>query len=813
MKDLKYAVRSLRRQPAFTIITVLTLVLGIGANTAVFSVVRGVLLRPLPYPQPERLEYITSQFPGLGFNQFWISPPEFVEFRDNNKAFSSVGAYSVGAIKLETTPPSRPVSALVTPELMPTLGVQPYRGRWFTAEDSVPNAPPVAILSHELWVRAFGADEKILGQNIRINNGSEQVVGIMPPGYDVHDSKVEVWRPLTLDPSTFPNRRGNHFLYLVGRLKNDVTREQALADVERLLNQWREIAPAGHVPTATNHRLRVDPLRDDIVGGIKRALVVLQVAVVFVLLIACANLANLLVARADTRVREYSVRTALGASRWQLFRQLMIEGLVLTVPASGIGIALAYLGVTSLIAVSPNAVPRSAEIGLDWAVLGFTAVIAVLTGLVFALVPLMHLGVRRGEGVVRDAGTRSTAGGTRVWVRSILVVAEVALAVTLVVGAGLLIRSFFNLTRVDAGYNRSGLTTFGVVLPGTRFTNDQGLTFYNELTNRLKSISGVQSVAAMAGLPPLRNVNANDTDFEHIPNTRPPGSLPAENVDFWQFVSLGYNDTMGIPLIKGRSFELADTQGAPVVMINEALAHKFFADRDPIGGRIKPGFGGNIPFFTVIGVLKDVKQAGVAEPVGTELYMLTDQMPKYSGFLPRQMNFVVRSSLPLELMAPTYRQIIGNLDPTLPVIRIQSMDEAFDAAIARPRFLTLLLSVFAALALALAAVGTYGVLSYLVAQRTQEIGIRMALGADRSRIMWLVMTRGLLLAAIGLGVGLAGAAAATRVLGSLLYNVTPTDPSTLFLVGALMLLVAAGACFVPAWRATRVDPLVVMRET
>jgi len=365
MKDLVYALRSLRRQPAFTLITMLTLVLGIGANTAVFSVVSGVLLRPLPYPQPERLEYITSQFPSLGFNQFWVSTPEFIEFRDNNQAFSSVGAYSVGAVNLEMTPPTRPVSALVTPELMPTLGVNPYRGRWFNANDAVPNAPPVAILSYELWRRAFGGNEGLVGQNVRINGGSEQVVGIMPPGFDVHDSKIEVWRPLTINSANFPNSRGSHFLYLVGRLKDGVTREQALADVERLLNQWRQMIPAGHVPTATTHRLRLDPLRDDIVGGIKRALVVLQAAVVFVLLIACANLANLLVARADTRAREYAVRTALGASRWQLFKQLLTEGMVLTIPASAIGIGLAYAGVKSLLAVSPNAVPRSAEIGLN----------------------------------------------------------------------------------------------------------------------------------------------------------------------------------------------------------------------------------------------------------------------------------------------------------------------------------------------------------------------------------------------------------------------------------------------------------------
>jgi predicted permease len=812
MTNLTYALRSLRRQPGFTLVTMLTLALGIGANTAVFSVVNGVLLQPLPYPQPDRLQFITSQFPGLGFDQFWISVPEFVEFRDHNLAFASVGAYSVGAVNLGTSSPARPVSAVVTPELMPTLGIQPHRGRWFTGEDSAPNAPPVAILSWELWQRAFGGAESVLGRTIQINGGSEQVVGIMPRGFDVHDSQIEVWRPLTINPANFPQSRGGHFLYLVGRLKDGTTGDQAQADLERLLNQWRQIAPAGHIPTTTNHKLQMEPLRDDIVGGIQQALIVLQVAVVFVLLIACANLANLLIARADARHREYAVRTALGASRRQLFRQLLTEGLTLTLPAAAIGTGLAYAGVTALVSISPTAIPRSTEVSLDLPVLLFTLIVSIVTGLIFALVPLVHLHSSKPVTAIGETSTRTTAGAGRVLVRSSLVVAEVALAVTLVVGAGLLIRSLVNLTRVDAGFERSGLTTFGLVLPATTYTPDQVITFYGELATRLRGVGGVQGVAAMSGLPPLRNVNANDTDFEHIPNTRPPGSQPIENVDFWQFVSLGYTDTMGIPVVRGRAFEPADVQGAGVAMINESLARKFFTDRDPIGARIKPGFGANAPFLTVVGVVKDVKQAGVAEAVGTELYFLTEQVARLTRNAPRQMNFVVRSSLPLESLAEGFRQAVASLDPTLPVVRMQSMNDAFGAAIERPRFLTLLLAVFAGLALALAAVGTYGILSYLVSLRTQEIGIRMALGADRARILRLVLTRGLILAAIGLVLGLAGSIAASRVLSSMLYAVEPTDIPTLVAVAALIAVVAFAACLIPAWRATRVDPLVVMRE-
>jgi predicted permease len=811
-KDIGYACRSLRRQPGFAIVVVLTLTLGIGANTAVFSVVNGVLLRPLGYPQPDRLEYITSQFPTLGFNQFWVSLPEFLEFKQYNQAFASVGAYNVGAANLGTVTPSRPVAAIVTPELMPTLGVAPLMGRWFRAEDCVPNAPPVAILSYELWQRSFGGDRGIVGQTVRVNAQPTEVVGVMPRGYDIHDQKVELWAPLTIDPATFPNRRGGHFLYLVGRLKDGVTPQQAQADIDRLVQQWHSLVPQGHVPSIPGHRLRMDPLQDDVVGGVRRSLIVLQVAVAFVLLIACANLANLLIARADTRRREYAVRAALGASTGRLFAQLLTEGLMLATAAAVLGTGLAQAGLKALLAVNPDAIPRTADIRIDPAVLAFTLAVAALTGVVFALVPLVHLRGGRIGDAVKEAGTRTTAGGTRAWVRSGLVVAEVALAVTLVVGAGLLIRSFVNLLRVDMGFDRSELSTFGVVLAGPAYDPPRRISFYQAVTSKLRAIPGVHGVAAMSGLPPLRNVNANDSDFEHIPNNRPDGEGPAENVDFYQFVTVGYTDTMGIPLIEGRPFQASDATGPPVVLVNEALVKKFFTDRPAIGGRVKPSGGAGTTWFTIVGVLKDVKQGGVAEPAGTELYFLADQMPRYSNFAPGQMNFVVRASVPFETLTPQFRQAVQALDPELPLIRMRPMDDVVDAAIARPRFLTLLLAIFAGLALLLAAVGTYGVLSYLVTERRQEIGIRMALGADAGRILRLVLARGLTLSALGLAIGLAASLGLSRVLGALLFNVAAFDPRTLAAVAVVIAVSAATACVIPALRATRVDPLVVLRE-
>jgi putative ABC transport system permease protein len=809
LNNVRYAVRALRRQPGFTAIALLTLALGIGANTAVFSVVSGVLLRQLPYPAPEQLQYITSQFPGLGFNQFWVSLPEFLEFRDHNQAFASVGAYNIGAANLGTATPSRPVRALLTADFMPTLRVPPAAGRWFSEADTRPGAEEVAILSWELWKRAFGGDSGALNLVIDVNNIPNRIVGIMPPGYDIHDQKVELWQPLTIDPASLPNTRGGHFLYLVGRMKPGITADQARGDIERLLTQWATIAPNTHAPNPQGHRLRMDPLKADMVAGVRVALYVLQGAVAFVLLIACANLANLLLARAESRQREFAVRTALGASPRQLLWQFITEGIVLSLGGAIAGVGLAWAGISTLLAANPNGIPRAAEIRLDWRVLSFTLGLAVVTGIVFGLAPLLHLGTRLGT-ALRD-GARTTAGAFRLRLRGALVIAEVALAVMLVVGAGLLLRSFINLMNVDAGFNRSQLATFGVVLPGSRYNAEQRVAFYARLADRLRQVPGVHSVAAMSGLPPLRNVNANDTDFEAIPDT-PNSQGPAQNVDFYQYVSAGYTGTMGIPVLQGRTFQASDLTGPPVVLVNEALAHRFFADRNPIGQRVKPGFGDRLPWFTIVGVLKDVKQGGIGERAGTELYMLTDQQPAVTRSAPGLMNYMLRLGVPLDTVAPQFRQALREIDPTLPMIRMRTMEDVIDDSVSQPRFLTLLLGIFAGLAMLLAAIGTYGVLSYLVTERRQEIGIRLALGADRSSVLHLVLGRGLALAACGLAIGLAGAAAMTRLVRTLLFNVTPTDPTTLAVVAITTTIVASIACLVPAWRATRVDPIAVLRE-
>jgi predicted permease len=809
--DLVQAFRSIRKNPAYTTVTILTLALGIGANSAIFSVVNGVLLKPLPYPEPARLLFITSQFPGLGFDQFWVSAPEFLEFRERQRSFEDVGAYRAGAVNLGTADqPRRLNSAVATSELMPVLGVHPIRGRQFTRADTLPGAEDVAVLSAEIWQSAFGREESVVGKVIQIDGVPTRIVGIMPPGYDVHDSKVQVWLPLTLDPAS-PGNRGGHFLYLVGRMKPGVTAAQAKADVESMLEQWGILNPKTHVPDQKNHRLRLDGLQEDLVGGIRRALWVLQGAVGFVLLIACANLANLLLARAESRQKEFAIRSALGAGRWRLLRQFMTEGVVLAVTGGAIGAALGLGGLRAMLAANPDSLPRTAEIGLDPVVFLFTLLVSIVTGLLFGMTPLLQLRERIVNISLKEAGQRSTAGAGRARLRSALVMSEVALAVVLVIGAGLLLRSLWNLTTVDAGFKRSQLVTFGVVLPGAQYREPQSrVDFFQRLTSKLGEIPGVQSAAAMAGLPPQRLVNANDVDFEGY--TSPPEG-PFENVDYFQNVTRPYLSTMGIPIVEGRDFAPADVTGGPVVLVNETLAKAFFKDQSPIGRRVRvSGPPQQRPLCTIVGVVRDVKQGGIASKTGTELYFLMEQGPKQTNFTPGSMNVAIRTAVPVETLSGQIRSLVQSMDPTLPVVRLRTMDEVFGEAVSRPRLLAQLLGLFAALALALAAIGTYGILAYSVSQRRKEIGIHMALGASRTTVLRMVLGQGLRFTVTGLVVGIAAAFGLTRLLQAQLFNVKPTDPATIVSVAAFIAFVAMAACLIPANRAARVDPMVVLRD-
>jgi putative ABC transport system permease protein len=810
LQDVRAAWRSVRKNPGYAALTVATLALGIGANTAMFSVLNSVVLRPLPYPDPGRLLLIRSQFPALGFDRFWVSVPEFVEYRDQNRSFEQVGGYRAGAVNLGTPDqPRRVTSALATAELMPALGVPPIRGRQFTTADTLPNAEDVAIISSELWQSAFASEESVIGRVVPIDGTPTRIVGIMPRGFDVRDEQVQVWLPLTINPAN-PGNRGGHFLYLIGRLKPGISKPQAAAELETMLEKWPQRTAGGHVPSRDNHRIVLDGLQEDLVGGIRTAVWVLQGAVGFVLLIACANLANLLLARAESRHKEFAIRSALGAGRWRLLRQFLTEGVLLALLGGALGAGVGFAGLRAMLAANPGSLPRSAEIALDARVLVFTILVSIATGLLFGMAPLLHLRERAVSLSLKEAGQRSTSGTARTRVRSGLVIAEVALAVVLVVGAGLMLRSFWNLLRVDAGFNRTHLVTFGLVLPAAAYPDAQGVVgFFQRLTDQLEAVPGVQGAAIMSGLPPFRQVDANDTDFDGYVA---PKEGPFENVDYYQTVSSGYLTTMGIPVVDGRDFTLGDVEGAPVAMVNETLAKTFFPNQSAVGRRVKPGFGPNVPWFNIVGVVRDVKQGGVNQKTGTELYFLQDQGPKARVGARRNMNVVVRTSLPFDRVSQDIRRIVRGMDPALPVVRLRTMDDVFAATVSQPRFLAQLLGIFAALALILSAIGTYGILSYSVSERRREIGIHMAMGATRGRVLGMVLGQGMRLTVAGLVLGVAASFALTRLLQTQLFNVRPTDPVTLSTVVVFIALVAASACFLPAGRATRVDPMVVLRD-
>jgi putative ABC transport system permease protein len=819
VRDVRHGVRNLLRSPGFALVTLLTLALGIGANTAIFSVVNAVILRPLAYPQPDRLVYISSQFPPLGFDQFWVSAPEFLELQERTRAFSAVGAFTTGQANLSAPDrPRRVNSASGTVELFKALRVNPLHGRIFDVPETRPNGASTAMLSYELWQSAFGGQAEVVGSQVDINGRRRTIVGIMPPKFDVADSHAEVWLPLVIDPANRQGR-GGHFLYLIGRLADGVTFASAQAELETLLEGWpSSIARAAnatngpHTPDTKNHRLRYDPLQAQIVGGAKTAVLVLQGAVVFVLLIACANLANLLLARAESRHKEFAVRSALGAGRGRLLRQFMVEGCLLSIGGAVLGLAVAVFGLRALIAAYPDSLPRSADITLDVGVLAFTLVIALATGAVFGLAPLLHLAPNAMSLALKEGGQRATAGAGRNRVRRALVAGEVALAVALVIGAGLLLRTVLNLSNVDSGFERGRLVTFAVSLPAATYTRPEQIkTFYDRLLERLAATGGVQSVAAMSGLPPLRLVNANDTDMEGY-DAPPEG--PFENVDYYQTVTTGYVETMGIPLVEGRPFQRTDAFGA-TVMINETMARTFYKGESPLGRRVKPSgpASANIPWYTIVGVLKDVKQGGVDKKTGTELYFNLEQLANTRpNFSPGTMNVVLRTPLPPETLAAQIHRAVAELDPALPVVKLQSMDDVFAEAIGRPRLLAQLIGIFAGLAILLAAIGSYGVLAYMVAERRREIGIRMALGADRRSVLRMVLSQGLGLTLAGVAGGLAVAFTMNHVLASLLFGVRPSDPVTIGGVIALIAGVALVACYMPARSATRVDPMIVLRD-
>jgi putative ABC transport system permease protein len=823
LQDLRYAARMLRKNPGFTAVAVATLALGIGANTAIFSVVHAVLLKPLPFDRPDELVRITADAKGQGLVDAGLSPPELFDYREKSGAFSAVsGLYPVNANITGVERPERAEVLLVDVNYFDLLGVKAQVGRIFQPADYRPGIAEIAVISDGWWRRHYATDPGVLGKTFRLDDDLYTIVGVAPPGFrhpgQSLQTDVEVWAPAgwSANPFRLPIPRGANFLRgALARLRPGVTVEGAQRRLDALAETFRREYPKDY-RAANGWAPRVIPLQQDVVGATRPALIVLLAAVGFVLLIACANVANLLLARASGRRREIAVRQALGAGRRRLVRQLLTESLVLSLAGGAAGLALAGWGVEALVRLAPASLPRVTEIRVDLPVLLFTLCASVATGLLFGLVPALQTAGGDMSATLKDSG-RGSAGGRGKSVRSVLVVAELALALVLLTGAALLLRTLARLQRVDAGFRPAHLVTASVWLPqpnipenGRYFKNEPQVLLYRRILDRVRAIPGVEAADAATRVPFAAFPAINQFLIEG----RDPERGGTGAADF-SSASTGYFATLGIPLKSGRVFDAHDVEGsARVAIVSESLARRFFPGENAVGRRIAfplpaspaPGAPQGPRWMEIVGVVGDVKTLALDADERPAVYRPLEQAPSLSWTL------VVRTRLAPGPLAAAIEQEIHAIDPELPLYAVRTMDEAMARTLAQRRFAMRLLALFAAAALLLSAVGISGVIAYSVAQRTHEIGIRMALGAQPRDVRRMLLGEGARLAALGVALGLAGAFVLTRLMASLLYGVGPRDPLTFLLVTGVLGAVALAATDLPARRASRVDPMAALRS-
>jgi len=812
-QDFQFAVRMMRKNPGFTTAAVLCLMLGIGATTGIFTVVNAVLLHPLPYSHPEQLIRVYTEFPTFpngGLHRFWTSGPEFLDLRRDTHSWASLDAWIAGGANLAgKTQPVRITAAYVSGGLLETLAVSPIAGRLISQSDDIPGAQVVADLSYGTWQSAFAGDPHIVGRETYLDGLKCIIIGVMPKGFQFPPGEQEpaqIWAALRLDPAN-PGNRGGHNYYLLGRLLPGVTAGQAQGELASLVQSYGEKrVPKTHSFHPKTHTIVSFPLQAEVVSSVRPALLMLLGAVVFVLLIASVNVANLLLARAEARRREIAIRGALGAGLVRLARQFVTEGVLLAFCGALLGMALSFGGVRLVQLTNAGGIPRADEISMDWRVLLFTLGTSLITGVLFGLAPLAPLLLSGISESLKDtAGSTTAAAGAQIF-RRVLLAGELAMALVLLIGCGLMLRAFWKLQEVHTGLQAENVITMRVSLPSGTYTDNAKITdFWSRLEERLTSLPGVQSAALVSGLAPLRPPNMNDTDIEGFVQTQ---DGPIQNVDFYQAVSKDYFATMGIRLMDGRWFDARDVQGAPdAVIINKTMATTFWPRQNPIGRRLRPG--GSKNWSTIVGVVEDVKNAGLDRPAGTELY-LPYRQPAGAGNSDMYVAMRAQAGDPRSLAGVVHEQL-NAIDPSLPLADVRLMEDVLTRAQARPRFLTLLLSLFSIVAFAIATVGIYGVVSYSVARRTKEFGLRMVLGAQGGDVLGLVMKQGAGMVAIGIVAGLATAFALTRLMASLLFGVTPTDLPTFAGVTVLLFAVALVACYLPARRATRVDPIQTLR--
>jgi putative ABC transport system permease protein len=810
LQDVRFGVRMLLKNPGFTLIAAITLALGIGANTAIFSVVNAALLRPLPYPEPDRLVFIYNTKIKL------LMEAEFLRLRDEARSMERVSLYTSTTYTLTGMgEPERISSGTASGDFFTVLGARMALGRTFRLEEEPVEKDNVVILSHDFWLRKFAANPDVLGRSLTLDGRSYTIVGVLPQGFKSPlelqtDQAVQLWTPPGYYP---PEPCCSHGLSVVGRLREGQTLEQAQAETKAIIAGVAKDYP-GAYPKDGSKQTLLKPLATEIVGDLRRALWVLLAAVVFVLLIACANVANLQLGRGEMRVSEIAIRTALGASRARIIRQLLIESLLLAVIGGGLGLLLASWGLELLPTLGAEKIPRLQEVALDARVLGFTLATSLLTGVIFGLAPAFQAVKFDLHTSLKEGGRGSASQKGRRRLRNALVVAEVALSLTLLVGAGLLIKSFWRLQHVDTGFRTEQLLTMRLFPPASNYPDDLRVAaFYEDLLQRVRSLPGVKDAAAATAVP-IGGRNAGTVaQFEGGPS-----ELDMRRGAEFRVVSPGYFRTMGIRLLSGRFLEDSDHEKArPVVVINETLARAYWPNEDPLGRRFRlldgPPEVAKTVFLTVVGVVADAKNSSLTEATEREVYVpMRQRTVAIAGMgYANQMSLAVRTSVEPMNLANAIRQEVWAIDGAVPITETRTMEQILATVTSQPRFNTILLGIFAGVALILAGVGIYGVLSYSVTQRTREIGIRIALGARRGDVLRLVIRQGMLLALLGVAIGLAASFALTRLMAGLLYEVSASDPVTFSFIALILTGVAFAACYLPARRATKVDPMVALR--
>jgi len=795
-KDIRYGIRSLLKRPGFTAVALIALALGIGANTAIFSLVNAVLLRQLPFPEPDRLVWVYGNIRN-GTNRASVAPQDFLDYRKDNTTFEEFAAMFVVARPLNLTgsgEPERLTGAAVTGNYFQALGVKPALGRTLQMENETSGRDQVAVLSDGLWQRRFGGDPNVVGKTVSLDGRTFEVIGVMPRDFSFPQS-TELWVPLNFGSSPEMKQRKAHFLRPIGKLKPGVTLAQAQADMDVIASRLEDQFPDSN----KNWNLRLVSLREQLVGNTRPTLLLLFGAVGFVLLIACANVANLLLVRAATREREIALRTALGAGRFRIVRQMVTESLVLSIFGGLLGVLLAIWGVDALVKLSAGTIPATATVRIDGTVLVFTLLISIVTGVLFGLAPALRMLKINLSESLKEGGRSGSEGGRRNRTRSVLVVLESAIAVVLLIGAGLLVRSLIRLQNTNPGFDSQNVLTMRVDLTRQKYsTPEKAGSFFTQLESRLQGLPGVETVGFVSELP----LSGQPNDMPFTVDGRPAASQSEGFGADFRRVNQQYFKALRIPLLRGRNFtEQEVQQSAKVVVISDLLARAVFPNEEPLGQRLIMMMGKEP--WEIIGVVGDIRHRSLGADPLPAMYLPTYQM---GGT-----NLVLRTNTDPASLATAVRKEVQDIDPDQPVAVVRTMDEWLARSTAEPRYRTALLALFAILAMVLASTGIYGVMSYSVNQRTHEIGVRMALGARRFDVLRLMVQQGMVLVVLGVAIGVAGAVALTRVMESLLFGVTAKDPLTFVAVAALLTIVAFVACYVPARRATKVDPLVALR--